>query len=808
MRVSQTTMQKIHKMNLTKIFLTLIFLSSFSIEGLAKKSVVDQKVLQKLEIILPENPSVVEQTAASELANYLEKIYGREFFITPEVDVKSEGIQIFVGRTDFARDHGVIVDDLESEEWLVRSVDKNLIVIGGGSRGTLYGIYHYLEDVLGVRWWNPWEESIPNLSEIPTTDLDLQGKPAFRYRAIAYTYAFDGGRFSARNRLNRDAHRKISPEYGGEFGYGPPYSVHTFNHYFPPSQYFAKHPEWYGVRDGKRVDNGQLCLTNRELREAFLEKLIHYIEDSHSSAISKEENPPVVFNVSQNDGGMATGCECEQCQAIVEAEGAESGVLLNFINYLADGVKESYPEVYIETLAYLYSEPPPNHVRPRDNVIIMLCDTTSDLLKPIPAEENRIFRDMVKEWSKISDHLFVWDYAITFSHPIGLPMPTVQTYAEDHRFFAEHHVQGIFTELEYPVRADMRDLKVWTLIKIMEDPYADLDELVYTFTEGFYGPAGKYIREYLDLLETEALKAESRVGWFSMLTNISYLNHGFVYRAHEVFDQAKHVVEGDEILTRRVSHARLPLDRATLAAYGRLNAEWQNLGSNQDTVLLDRNIIAERVLATWLDYAEQRIPKNLNLYKTEIEAAHKEIETYLSLPEYISNPQKFSQYPRNSVYDFTGETMKLYGNRAQIVEDKEAESGFTVRLELEHVQIKNPDRYALPMPWGIYGAVDKVTRAGTSIHAKEIPGPGYHWYKVGRFSIRPGDYLFFFWSWIIQVELDSVYDSNNPNDEFDIWVRLKFEGPLFPHGHTEQVNAINVERVVLVRDDLKSGETQ
>ena len=35
--------------------------------------------------------------------------------------------------------------------------------------------------------------------------------------------------------------------------------------------------------------------------------------------------------------------------------------------------------------------------------------------------------------------------------------------------------------------------------------------------------------------------------------------------------------------------------------------------------------------------------------------------------------------------------------------------------------------------------------------------------------------------------------------EFEVWAHMKFEGPDFPHAEAGQVNAIEVERVVLVR---------
>jgi hypothetical protein len=66
-------------------------------------------------------------------------------------------------------------------------------------------------------------------------------------------------------------------------------------------------------------------------------------------------------------------------------------------------------------------------------------------------------------------------------------------------------------------------------------------------------------------------------------------------------------------------------------------------------------------------------------------------------------------------------------------------------------------------------------------------------------KIRPTYYLYFFWSWIIQLDIDSVIDPENPDQEYDIWARIKFEGPAFPHGKEGDKNAVSVERVVLVK---------
>ncbi len=271
--------------------------------------------------------------------------------------------------------------------------------------------------------------------------------------------------------------------------------MHTFYTYIPPGRYFERHPEWFSLVDGRRVaDHHQLCLTNPELRKVFLDKLREFIRTSRQRAAQEGAPPPLVFSVSQND--WYGSCQCDECQTIAKAEESEAGVLLHFVNHLADAIRDEYPEVFLDTLAYQYTQAVPKTIRPRDNVIVRLCDTTSNLVEPITHPDNEAFRQHLLSWAAVTKNLRIWDYAVTFALPNGLPTPTTHTYPVDYRFFAQNHVEGIFTEHEYPVVADLRDLKIWIMMKLKEDPYRDYGASVRTFTDGFSGPPRPELEGY------------------------------------------------------------------------------------------------------------------------------------------------------------------------------------------------------------------------------------------------------------------------------------------------------------------------
>ena len=75
--------------------------------------------------------------------------------------------------------------------------------------------------------------------------------------------------------------------------------------------------------------------------------------------------------MSQNDSyAEGRGCQCEKCRAIDEAEGTPMGSLLTFVNRIADAIKDDYPHVAVDTLAYRYTRKAPKTIVPADNVII------------------------------------------------------------------------------------------------------------------------------------------------------------------------------------------------------------------------------------------------------------------------------------------------------------------------------------------------------------------------------------------------------------------------------------------------------
>jgi hypothetical protein len=355
----------------------------------------------------------------------------------------------------------------------------------------------------------------------------------------------------------------------------------------------------------------------------------------------------------------------------------------------------------------------------------------------------------------------------------------------------------VFTELEYEILADMRDFKVWLMIKQLENPGADYGKLVETFTDGFYGSAGKPVRQYLTELEAEAGARQTRCNWNSTPLSLTYLNLRFINHAQRLFDQAERAVAGDATLLRRVRHARLPLDRATLAVHTRLLSDWLALGKPAEQTPPDREAIGRRVLDTWLAQAKLRLP--VSAQAPERQHAEAEVRRYMSLAASASLPEKFRHLPAETTHDYIATMARNWADIVKVVNDPEAETGIANKLDLTARDVESPEKYTVPMSWGLYATDDKRSVGSHAIQRDDIPGPGYHWYRMGTFPIPPSAYVYFFWSWIVQVDVDNLFDPAKPDQKFEVWARIKFEGPRFPHAKPDDKDAIYVERLVLVK---------
>lgn len=314
-------------------------------------------------IVQADQATEPEKLAARELSDFLGRVTGAAFPITSEAALAEKTPGIYVGWTKRMAAHGIDGAQLGEEEWVIRTVGRDLILTGGRPRGTLYAVYEFLEDQLGCYWLDRNTEIIPAKPTLTLPELEIQAKPVFSRRDIYVEYpaARPTPDMAQRQRMFLARNKSTSvlrPAMGHYQVIGSPRESHTFSHYVNAAEWFDSHPEYFALnRKGQRepakdpTGPGQLCLTNPDVRRLTLERLREYIAKDRAEAAKTGCPPPWIYDISQNDVWDGH-CRCEACQAIVAREGGESGPIIDFVNAIAEGIEKEYPDILIQTFAY------------------------------------------------------------------------------------------------------------------------------------------------------------------------------------------------------------------------------------------------------------------------------------------------------------------------------------------------------------------------------------------------------------------------------------------------------------------------
>lgn len=484
------------------------------------------------QIVISTEASTSEQTAAKELQKYIEQMSGVQLPIT--YDVKPLGRNILVGYSErVAALTKAEKPEKDDESFTYKTVGHNLVIWGGSQRGTMYGVYTFLEKELGIHWLTPKCTLIPKYDRWKLPRLNHHEEPFVKYRYSNYFVAKDAPDWSAHTKENMKW-SPLSSNYGGMEAY---YGAHTMEWLVPVKEFFATHPEYFCMREGKRYDGyGQLCLSNPDVLEICKTRMKQRMR----------ENPEYrIYSLSQNDNFRF--CECEKCKAIEDQYGGHSGLIVWFVNQVADAVKDEFPDKFIGTFAYQYSRQPPTGIKPRENVVIRLCSIECCFAHPLDAgcPQNEAFMRDLKGWSEIAPHLFIWDYIVDYAQYIA-PWPNFQVLGPNIKVFGDNKAIGIFEEAQYQsTGAEFDEMKAWTVNQLLWNPEQNVDSLVDIFINGYYGKAAPYIKEYYNLCQS-LVKPDIHYGIY-IRENHEIYSDEFTKKAFQILDKAKAAAETEEV---------------------------------------------------------------------------------------------------------------------------------------------------------------------------------------------------------------------------------------------------------------------
>lgn len=494
-------------------------------------------------IVISPRATASEKYAATELSTYLGKISGQQIAVQETDDTPASRPLIILGH--HAANAVLKPEKLELEETSIEVKPGVVRIVGGAlpplklpsgqdfirDRGTLYAAYDFL-DSLGVRWYrpDPWGEYVPKMPVVKVPVGHRSFKPVFRYR-----YGFNAYRnYTEQTTQQRDLARiwgtrnRQNTEMWPDAEFGGYYSIQTSHSYplfWPSSQNFEAHPEYYALIDGKRRPDGQLCLGNVELQKATAAKLIAYAKAN-----------PQFEMLSLEPDDHDRWCQCELCKAMDDPKQLlttgelsipwentlrdEKGNLIDagnrvvgFAAKVAEIVARTNPEIVINWLSYSsHSEVPSRIKKLPANTAVQACafssafsdpqesysDYSRDLYDPA-SKPNRNFVRVLEGYSKMTS-------MTTYEYWSGIawvgPMPLVRTMQDRLKAYHKLGLQGVRQEVHQHWGPQGLDHYFFT--RLMWDPHMDVKKELDLYYTNYYGPAAKPMKEYHELLEKAA----------------------------------------------------------------------------------------------------------------------------------------------------------------------------------------------------------------------------------------------------------------------------------------------------------------
>ncbi len=466
-------------------------------------------------VVAPDAPDSVRY-AAGELQEYVARVSGARL---PIVSSPGAGAAICVGESAFTRRMGIDTRGLGKDgfrivcrgnraailgrdysgppvfglrnPWRMVEVYNDKLKIGAfGESGTLYGVYRFLEDACGVRWYMPGDLGavVPRRSTISVSPMQLSVSPDFEYRYPWFCNFADS---------------ETDARWFRRAGFGAPAPAQCIDSFAMFLKHKDEHPEYFALIGGKRdftnlsciQGGGNLCLSNPGVARQWIADICEYFRNNPAQTI---------FPLAPNDG-MTKICECPDCRRQVDPKLGEAGRFSNyvwsFVDTVARGVAKECPGKMVGCIAYEgYSLPPARLAKLSPNVAVMICRSRSSFADPLARAQADA---VVAGWRKRTPNIYVWEYYLFSWPPMrGFPVFFPHLIASDLRrlkgvsrgeFIEAESAPGGTNHVDCP---GMTHLDLYLTARLLWNADLDVDRTLEEYYTLFYGPARVPMKEF------------------------------------------------------------------------------------------------------------------------------------------------------------------------------------------------------------------------------------------------------------------------------------------------------------------------
>ena len=522
--------------------------------------------VSEYSILIRNDANYYESFAASELADNLERATGNSIPIVTKSELKNPKRVISLGHTDlWDKNIGISLspDDIVDSGYYIKTVDKNIYISCPdytSSSGVLYGVYDFLNDIIGYEFFAADEiyyketQEIPllnytgyavnpsfELRMLPKADLRVDRDVVRRYRLISPDVAFGlvaWGHGQASQYLHPDAECTCG---AAGCGGGITYQEH--------------HPEWYSKYGTKSM---QLCWTAGELLEkTAANKFIQFFQDYPDAQY---------FMFGQEDN--VSYCDCESClKAMEEYAGNPAGLQVAFLNNIIKitnaWLNENEPGRRVKYIIYAYygAEAAPvktnangevvaysDAVIPTDDLYIFYTPIYANFAFQIDSPKNIETYKNLSDWSVIADgQLIMYLYDINFRNYL-INFNNFGTVKGMYETCKEFGVACLSSQAADSYTICFQEMRSYVESSLMWNLDLSYDDLVRKFMAAYYKDAADDLYRYYQIVRDRYAYYQNMVdpesgGIYGNISASELWTQPVVEKIDKVFDDAMKSIE-------------------------------------------------------------------------------------------------------------------------------------------------------------------------------------------------------------------------------------------------------------------------
>ncbi|MEG1608686.1 MAG: DUF4838 domain-containing protein, partial [Clostridia bacterium] len=485
-------------------------------------------------IVISANASKWLREQANIFVGYLNKIVGKDSFKVFGDDKKYKD-KIMFFKTE---GNGLIVDDGYS----IATVNQNINFVALTEFGLVNAMYDFLEKYLECMFVRADFDYIPQLPTIYLDNINVVCNPSFASRSFSSVSNVDMSRINKLKLnamlLNDTVQTTLKDKSSNCFSI------------VDPKVYFQNHPEYFALRDNKRIatikgHNTQLCLTNDDVfavvRDAFKVKI--------------EQNPKQVhwtFSINDND----YCCQCDKCVNAYERGGSNMATTINFVNKLA----KEFSNKIITTEVFNEGQIAPLGVVACSNVNIALslknCSQKYNFVNG-KAKQAVVAKTAILDWGKVSQNVTIFEDIVNVENLL-LPFPNIGSHKEDLKFFQGNNVTGVYFNGGVEESAELGSLRSYVLSRQLWDSNIDVNKIIAKYVAVAYGNAQVEVAKYLDLQSKLLFSNNNDLDVCENITEhkYDYLSNSAVKEYAELIDIAL-IAESDPAIKSRLEEIKI-----------------------------------------------------------------------------------------------------------------------------------------------------------------------------------------------------------------------------------------------------------